>query len=62
MEVKRIGGGFGSKITRASLVATACALAAYKLNCPVKVILDIETNMKAIGKRNASYSKYEVYN
>ncbi|XP_024217422.1 uncharacterized protein [Halyomorpha halys] len=60
MEVKRIGGGFGSKITRASLVATACALAAYKLNCPVKVILDIETNMKAIGKRNASYSKYEA--
>ncbi|CAH1396596.1 unnamed protein product [Nezara viridula] len=60
MEVKRIGGGFGSKITRASLVATACALAAYKLHCPVKVILDIETNMKAIGKRNASYSKYEA--
>lgn len=60
MEVRRLGGGFGSKITRAGLVASACALAANKLNKPVKCALDIETNMKAIGKRNGAYSKYEV--
>lgn len=60
MEVRRIGGGFGCKITRSSMVATACALAAFKLNKAVRLILDIETNMKAVGKRNAAYSKYEV--
>lgn len=62
MEVRRIGGGFGCKITRSSIVTTACALAAFKLNQPVKIVLDIETNMKAIGKRNSCYSKYEVGN
>ncbi|XP_014251130.1 indole-3-acetaldehyde oxidase-like [Cimex lectularius] len=60
IQVRRIGGGFGCKITRSALIATACALAAYKLNRPVRMVLDIQTNMEAIGKRAAAYSQYEI--
>ncbi|BET01356.1 2 iron, 2 sulfur cluster Hypothetical protein [Nesidiocoris tenuis] len=60
MEVKRIGGGFGCKISRASLVACACTLAAYHLNKPVRMVLSMETTMEALGKRCAAYATYEA--
>ncbi|XP_075226440.1 uncharacterized protein LOC142327353 isoform X2 [Lycorma delicatula] len=60
MSTRRIGGGYGCKISRSSIVATACALASYITNRPVRLVLDIETNMAAIGMRNSCYAEYEV--
>nr|XP_018909622.1 PREDICTED: xanthine dehydrogenase-like [Bemisia tabaci] len=57
---RRVGGGYGSKISRNSQVATACALAAYILRKPVRVMLTIETNMQSVGKRIPCLSTYEV--
>lgn len=60
VKVRRLGGAFGGKITRNSLVSTACAVAAYKLNRPVKIWLPLQTNMSTIGKRYPLYTTYEV--
>ncbi|KAF6211819.1 hypothetical protein GE061_012334 [Apolygus lucorum] len=60
VEVKRIGGGFGSKMTRTGQLAAACCLAAYKLNMPVRMVLDFATNMKCLGKRCPVLTKYQV--
>ncbi len=58
--MKRVGGGFGGKIVRASFVAAGCAVGAYAANRPVRVVLDMETNMQMIGKRLPYLMRYEV--
>ncbi|XP_066907154.1 uncharacterized protein [Halyomorpha halys] len=58
--VKRVGGAFGVKVTRTAMVAAAGSLAAHKLRRPVRLVLDLQTNTKAIGKRPAYLAKYEV--
>ncbi|XP_018565775.1 indole-3-acetaldehyde oxidase-like [Anoplophora glabripennis] len=60
VKVKRLGGAFGAKIVRNSLVSTAAAVAAYKLKKPVKIWMPLETNMSVIGKRYPLTSDYEV--
>ncbi|KAF6212617.1 hypothetical protein GE061_013143 [Apolygus lucorum] len=60
MEVKRIGGGFGCKLSRSSLGSCACSLAAFLLNKPVRMMMSMETTMESIGKRCPSYVKYEA--
>lgn len=60
MQVRRLGGAFGCKISRSVHVATACAVAAHNVRKPVRVVMDLESNMKLIGKRLPYYSKYEV--
>ncbi|CAA6653768.1 unnamed protein product [Spirodela intermedia] len=42
---RRVGGGFGGKAVRSIPVATACALAAFKLRRPVRMYLDRKTDM-----------------
>ncbi|KAL7051325.1 hypothetical protein ACKWTF_004430 [Chironomus riparius] len=60
MSVRRLGGGFGGKISRPAQLACACALATIKLNKPVRLVLTIEDNMNIIGKRFPLYNEYIV--
>ncbi|KAF6204371.1 hypothetical protein GE061_002712 [Apolygus lucorum] len=60
VRVKRIGGGYGSKIDRANHIAVATALAAHKLHRPVRTVLLMEHNMNWAGKRTPTMCEYEV--
>ncbi|CAL8110873.1 unnamed protein product [Orchesella dallaii] len=60
VEVRRVGGAFGAKSTRQCLIAAACAVAAHRTHKPVRVALDLETNMQMIGKRHPYLVRYEA--
>ena len=60
MKVRRLGGGFGGKISRPGQIACAAALAAYFLNCTVRLIMTIEANMTVVGKRYSCFNNYDV--
>lgn len=57
---KRLGGGFGGKESRAMLVALPVALAANRLNRPVRCMLDRDEDMAITGTRHPFYFKYKV--
>ncbi|XP_059516200.1 xanthine dehydrogenase/oxidase isoform X2 [Myotis daubentonii] len=60
IRVKRMGGGFGGKETRSTLVSTAVALAAYKTGCPVRCMLDRDEDMLITGGRHPFLGRYKV--
>ncbi|XP_023475059.2 xanthine dehydrogenase/oxidase isoform X1 [Equus caballus] len=60
VRVKRLGGGFGGKETRSTLVSTAVALAAYKTGCPVRCMLDRDEDMLITGGRHPFLARYKV--
>ncbi|WPZ12548.1 xanthine dehydrogenase molybdopterin binding subunit [Nitratireductor rhodophyticola] len=60
IEVRRMGGGFGGKETQANLFAVISAIAAKKLNRPVKLRADRDDDMTATGKRHDFLIDYEV--
>ena len=55
-----MGGGYGGKISLPNRVAAATAVAANKLGKPVRLVLDIETNMRMMGKRLPYLCQYKV--
>ncbi|KAL8548801.1 hypothetical protein ACS0TY_007898 [Phlomoides rotata] len=57
---RRVGGGFGGKALRSMPVATACALAAHKLQHPVRIYLDRKTDMIIAGGRHPMKITYSV--
>ncbi|CAH0400121.1 unnamed protein product [Chilo suppressalis] len=58
--VRRLGGSYGYKVSRALQVAVACSLVAKKLNRPCRFIQPLTTNIRAIGKRFPCSTEYEV--
>ncbi|KAJ1702644.1 hypothetical protein LUZ63_002423 [Rhynchospora breviuscula] len=57
---RRAGGSFGAKAFRAMPVISACAVAAHKLQRPVKIYLDRQTDMIMIGGRHPTKANYTV--
>ncbi|XP_001864335.2 xanthine dehydrogenase [Culex quinquefasciatus] len=58
--VRRLGGSFGGKAARSTMIACACALAAHLSRRPVRLVMTLESNMAAIGKRYGLKSDYVV--
>ncbi|XP_038073974.1 xanthine dehydrogenase/oxidase-like [Patiria miniata] len=59
-KVKRLGGGFGGKETRCCVHAAACAVAANKVNRPVRLMLDRDEDMSMTGTRHPFLGRYKV--
>lgn len=60
IETRRLGGGFGGKETGATHWAAMAAIAAIRLQRPVKCRLDRDDDMIATGKRHAFRFDYDV--
>ncbi len=60
VNVRRMGGGFGGKETQMNLFCAVAAVAAKRLNRPVKIRPDRDDDMSATGKRHDFVVDYEV--
>jgi xanthine dehydrogenase large subunit len=60
VECRRMGGGFGGKESQSALWAAAAAIAAAKLQRPVKLRADRDDDMLVTGKRHCFHYLYEV--
>ncbi|WP_343504549.1 xanthine dehydrogenase molybdopterin binding subunit [Alloyangia pacifica] len=60
VNVRRMGGGFGGKESQMNLFAVVAALAAKRLNRPVKIRPDRDQDMTATGKRHDFVIDYDV--
>jgi xanthine dehydrogenase/oxidase len=60
VNVQRVGGGYGMKLSRPNQFAVACSLISKKLNLPCRIIPTLTTNLKAVGKRTPVSGNYEV--
>lgn len=60
MVVRRLGGAFGAKISRATLVGCAAALGSFLSRRPVRLRMSLETNMRVVGKRFGLIGDYRV--
>ncbi|XP_059083877.1 uncharacterized protein LOC131881124 isoform X2 [Tigriopus californicus] len=58
--VRRLGGAYGGKITLPNAIATACAVAAEKVRKPVRLTLDLQSNMELLGKRSPYLFEYSA--
>lgn len=59
-KVKRIGGGFGGKETRSSVLIAAIAVAANKVGRPVRCMLDRDEDMIFSGQRHPFKVEYSA--
>uniref|UniRef100_K7FMW0 Xanthine dehydrogenase/oxidase n=1 Tax=Pelodiscus sinensis TaxID=13735 RepID=K7FMW0_PELSI len=60
VRVKRLGGGFGGKESRSTIVSTAVAVAAFKTGRPVRCMLDRDEDMLITGGRHPFLGQYKV--
>uniref|UniRef100_W5NFP8 Xanthine dehydrogenase/oxidase n=1 Tax=Lepisosteus oculatus TaxID=7918 RepID=W5NFP8_LEPOC len=58
--VKRMGGGFGGKESRSTLLSTVVAVAAHKTGRPVRCMLDRDEDMLISGGRHPFLGSYKV--
>ncbi len=60
VECRRMGGGFGGKESQSALFACVAAVAAAKLNRPVKLRLDRDDDFLVTGRRHCFRYAYEI--
>ncbi|GFR62932.1 xanthine dehydrogenase/oxidase [Elysia marginata] len=60
LTVPRLGGAFGGKTFDPALLSAAATLAAYVSDRPVRLNLDLASNMRIFGKRPAFIAKYKA--
>ena len=60
MQVRRLGGAYGGKISRSVQIACVCALVCRKLNLPARLVMSLEDNMRSIGKRVSAIMEYDL--
>ncbi|MEF9947324.1 MAG: xanthine dehydrogenase molybdopterin binding subunit [Comamonas sp.] len=60
VECRRMGGGFGGKESQSALFACVAAVAAVRLNRPVKLRLDRDDDFMITGRRHCFWYEYEV--
>jgi xanthine dehydrogenase large subunit len=60
VQCRRMGGGFGGKESQSALPACVAALAAKKLNRPVKLRLDRDDDFMVTGRRHGFEFDFEV--
>ncbi|KNZ34554.1 MAG: aldehyde oxidase [Methylibium sp. NZG] len=60
VECRRMGGGFGGKESQSGLFACVAAVAARKLNRPVKLRVDRDDDFMVTGRRHCFWYEYEV--
>jgi len=60
VECRRMGGGFGGKESQSGLFACVAALAAKRLNRPVKLRMDRDDDFLITGRRHCFVYDYEV--
>ncbi|MGB5848242.1 MAG: molybdopterin cofactor-binding domain-containing protein, partial [Ignavibacteriaceae bacterium] len=60
VDVLRLGGAFGGKEDQANAWAAMTALASFKLNKPVKLILPRQEDMRMTGKRHPYSSDFKI--
>ncbi len=60
VECRRMGGGFGGKESQSALFACVAAVAASKLQRPVKLRLDRDDDFLITGRRHCFWYEYEV--
>ncbi|XP_030645465.1 xanthine dehydrogenase/oxidase [Chanos chanos] len=58
--VKRMGGGFGGKESRSTILSTVVAVAAQKVKRPVRCMLDRDEDMLVSGGRHPFFGRYKV--
>lgn len=60
VDVRRLGGGFGGKEDQATAWACMAALASWKLQRPVELVLNRIDDMKMTGKRHPYSADYKI--
>ncbi|XP_056424495.1 xanthine dehydrogenase/oxidase isoform X4 [Hyla sarda] len=60
VRVKRMGGGFGGKESRSTVLSTAVAVAAHSAGRPVRCMLDRDEDMLITGGRHPYLGRYKV--
>ncbi|KAL2087932.1 hypothetical protein ACEWY4_016760 [Coilia grayii] len=58
--VKRVGGAFGGKVTKTSILASITAVAAWKTERPVRLVLERGEDMLITGGRHPVLAHYKV--
>uniref|UniRef100_A0A8D8U4Z5 Xanthine dehydrogenase n=2 Tax=Cacopsylla melanoneura TaxID=428564 RepID=A0A8D8U4Z5_9HEMI len=59
VKTRRVGGGYGSKLSRSCFPAVIAAVCSSNINKPVKVVMPIETMSSGLGRRYSIFATYE---